>query len=78
MTQDNMGQRITRLETRDEYLHLRVQEHDELITELGEKVSILVTEIKQVRNALYVMAAMIAANIPALSDLFKVLKGLLL
>lgn len=42
--------------------------HDIMLKAVQDDVSTLVKEIKQIRNALYVMAAAMAANIPALAS----------
>ncbi len=64
---DRVSERIAVLETKEEVLAGRVDAHEELIQKLDEKLSTLVGEVRQIRNALYLMALSILANIPALA-----------
>jgi hypothetical protein len=65
--------RVSRVETDQENIKIQVEKHDALLDALDGKMSKLVLEVKQIRNALYVMAAAIAANVPALQKLFDAL-----
>lgn len=62
-------QRVSILETKEEQTDKRVGEHDILIKTMDTKLSTLVAEVKQIRNALYFLAVCVAANIPALQGL---------
>lgn len=54
---------IARLESRGETLSETVDQHDKSISSLEKSVSAVVSEIKQIRNAIYLMAGMLALNI---------------
>ena len=69
-----LSERVARLETREETLTTLVAGHGVLIEKLDTKISILVDQVKQIRNALYLMAFCIAANIPGASKIIEVIK----
>lgn len=64
------------LEAKSIFYDKELAEHDLLIKELDDKMDILVKEVRQIRNALYIMAVTIAANVPAVSQAFKVIATL--
>lgn len=67
-------ERIAALEVTQVHLSEEVNKHEGLINEMKEKMTTLVDEVKQIRNALYFMAAAVAANVPVLKDLVVGLK----
>ena len=73
----DMTERVSRVETEQDNMKEVVQKHEALLDAMNGKLTKLVSEVGQIRNALYVMAAAIAANIPAIADLFNSIKLLL-
>lgn len=71
------AERLTALEVKEESLRLTVDDHGRVLSNLDYRISALVSEVKGIRNALYIMALAIAANIPALSSLLSVIKSFL-
>lgn len=59
-------QRITTLESKEEQLSGRVEEHEHLIDKIDNKLNRVVESVKQIRNALYLMALVQAYQIPEL------------
>ena len=72
-----VASRLSTHETKIEHLAEEVGKHESLISEMKEKMSTLVTEVKQIRNALYFMAAALAANVPAFNSLLEIIKHFL-
>lgn len=62
-------ERLSVVEANQSHLAEEVGKHEGLIDEMKEKMTTLVSEVKQIRNALYFMAAAVAANVPALKDM---------
>lgn len=71
------AERLTELEVTQRDMSKDVAKHDALLDEMGTKLTTLVLEVKQIRNALYLMAAAVAANVPALGQLVQYLKSVL-
>lgn len=71
------AERLTELEVTQRDISKDVAKHDALLDEMGTKLTTLVLEVKQIRNALYVMAAAVAANVPALGQLAQYIKSIL-
>lgn len=68
------AEKVAALEVETDTLKTRVDSHESMIVDIKDKMSLLVTEVKQIRNALYFMGAAVAANVPALSDLLHKIK----
>lgn len=68
------AERLTELEVTQRDISKDVAKHDALLDEMGTKLTTLVLEVKQIRNALYLMAAAVAANVPALAQLVQYIK----
>lgn len=71
-----VGERLAALEVRTTSTEATTAKHEEMLQDLKDKLSLLVLEVKQIRNALYLMAGAIAMNVPALSDLLTKIKHL--
>lgn len=69
--------RLSTLESNQSYIKTKVTEHDHLLDKLDTQIGKLVNEVKQIRNALYFMGVMIAANVPALGEMVAMIKVLL-
>lgn len=78
MNQDEFNlrvqERVAKAEERVDSLDSRVQQHDSDLRALAKQMTKLVDEVRQIRNALYLLAAMVSANIPAVESLVHVLK----
>lgn len=70
---DKLSERIAVLETREEQTEAKLEAHDILIRKLDGQLSTIVVEVKQIRNALYVMAVAIMANVPQVAEVVKAL-----
>lgn len=66
--------RVSTLEVHSDNLKTSVKEHDESLEILQDKFGVLVTEVKQIRNALYFMAVTIGFHIPAVADILAYIK----
>lgn len=73
-TNRKLGERVSVVETNQSYLAAEVEKHQEAITDLKDQLGSLVSEVKSIKKALYVMAAALAANVPALQPIFGLLK----
>lgn len=69
----SVQERIARTEEKVETLDERVDAHDSELKVLTSQLNALVIEIKSVKNALYVVALAVSANIPALKTLASTL-----
>ena len=61
-------ERITALEVRADGTDVDLDQHGKQIQSIDAKLSSLVDEVRQIRNALYFMTAAIVANVPVLRD----------
>ena len=68
-------ERLATLEKDHEHTKGDVEAHGKLLDSLDGKVSDLVGEVKQIRNAIYFMAVTIAANVPSLQSLVVAIKA---
>jgi flagellar motility protein MotE (MotC chaperone) len=66
----HITERLRALEVKEEELRKQSDEHNAIIKELENSIMGIVSEMKQIRNALYLMAFTIACNVPVVSDLF--------
>lgn len=73
----DFSSRISSLEQGRDYVEKEVASHEHLLKDLDGKMNSLVADVKQIRNALYLMALGIAANVPAVQSLLEQLKILL-
>lgn len=71
------AERITKAESELEHHAITLRSHDRLINEMSDKIGVIVDEMRQIRNALYIMATVISLTIPALQDLLRTVKGLI-
>ena len=71
-----VGERLASLEVRVDRNEVTTKEHDELIADIREKMTMMVVEVRQIRNALYVLAGAVAMNIPALGGILQQVKAL--
>ena len=71
------AERLTALEVKEESLRLTVSDHGRVLSHMDERISALVSEVKGIRNALYIMVLAIAANVPALNSILIVIKSFL-
>lgn len=71
------AERLTALEVKEESLRVTVDDHGRVLSNLDERISALVSEVKGIRNALYIMALAIAANVPALNSVLVIIKSFL-
>lgn len=60
---------ITRTAERVDTLDVRVNQHELDLKDFGKQVDALVTEVQKIRNALYLLALMVSANIPAVASI---------
>jgi len=70
-------ERLAMLEVKSENAEETLRSHSEQLDRMDRALTSLLGEVKQIRNALYIMAIGIAANIPALSNLLTSLKAIL-
>ena len=70
-------QRLTSLEERLANTEKQVGTQAELIDKINDKMLKLLDEVRQIRNALYVMAIAVSASVPAVSQMLTALKIML-
>lgn len=64
-------ERLAVIETRGEAVDRKLDSHEKDLNVLRQQTTTLITEVKQIRNALYFMATVMAANIPTLQRLLE-------
>ena len=69
--------RLATVETKTEVHAQELAAHDALLSQMDKQVGTLVSEVRQIRNALYALALAAAANVPALQGLGESLKHML-
>lgn len=72
-----VGERLATLETNQRVDRKEIGAHRKDLDDIKQKMTTLVLEVRQIRNALYVLAGAVAMNIPALSGLVEKLKLIL-
>lgn len=81
MRQEDINMRFTEniseLKTEQTQIKETVDSHSAMIGGMKEQLTTVVAEIKQIRNALYVMATTLAANLPMAQDAVRGIKHLL-
>lgn len=68
------AERIARLEVTSASHTVDIKSHGEHLRSLDKAVTTLITEVRGIRKALYVLAAAVASNIPLLKELLTWLK----
>lgn len=70
-------ERVSALEVNQDILKEEQIDHKAQIKDIREKLTILVVEVRQIRNALYVLAGAVAMNVPALAGILEKIKLIL-
>lgn len=63
------NERMERIESKQRHTRRTLSLHERTLKALDHKVSTLVDQVRQIRNALYMMAFAISCNIPGLKGL---------
>ncbi len=71
MSDLRIHERVASLEVSTEHIEKKVDEHSQHLKALDKAVLSLVTEVKQIRNALYLIGAALIGNMPALENLIE-------
>jgi hypothetical protein len=71
------AERIASLEVMSAAHEEDIKSHAEHLKSLDRAVTSLIGEVREIRKAMYVMAAALVANVPVLKDLLTYLKQLL-